>query len=206
MSDLVRRERPERGATRPSPARLGVVTVGQEFAAEFPDADISSTESYASLVRVGSALLMELDRCIEATFGIPHPAATALAVVEGAEQPLTPTQISERVLVAAATMTATLDLLEKRGWVVRRPNPADRRSVLVEITDEGRAASDRLLPGIRQVELAVMSGLTERERRQLLRLLVKVLARAATVAEEPPIALAGRRRNPRVGGNDPRVS
>lgn len=206
MSERVRRERPERGASRPSPARLGVVVVDPGFAKEFPDADVSSTESYASLVRVGSALLQELDRCIEATFGIPHPAATALAVIEGAGEALTPTQISERVLVAAATMTATLDLLEKRGWVVRTPNHADRRSILVEITEEGRAVTDRMLPGIRQVELAVMSGLTERERRQLLRLLVKVLERAAAVAEEPPIPLTGRRKNPRSGRIDPRVS
>ena len=205
MSDRVRRERPERGASHPSPARLGIVRVGEDFADEFPDADATSTEAYASLVRVGAALLLEVDRCIESTFDMPHAAATALAVVEGAEQPLTPTQISERVLVAAATMTATLDLLENRGWVVRNPNPADRRSVLVAITDEGRAASDRLLPGIRQVELGVMSALTERERRQLLRMLGKVLGRAAAVAEEPPLTLTGRRNNPRAVRNNSRV-
>ena len=38
------------------------------------------------------------------------------------------------MLVASATMTATLDLLERRGWIRRIPNPGDRRSVLIEIT------------------------------------------------------------------------
>ena len=93
-------------------------------------------------------------------------------------------------------MTATLDLLENRGWVVRRPNPDDRRSVLVEVTEEGCAAADRLLPGIRLVEREVMSALTPRERQQLLRLLEKVLARAAEVAEQPATPLDGPRRRP----------
>ena len=164
------------------------------FAEEFPDADTGSTEAYASLIRTGTALLVELDRCIQATFDLPHAAATALAVIEGAGEPLTPSEISERVLVASATMTATLDVLEHRGWVVRRTNPEDRRSLLVEVTDEGRSAADRLLPGIRRVEREVMSGLTPKERQQLLRLLAKVLARAADVAEQPPIPLEGIRR------------
>ncbi len=170
--------------------------VGADFTNEFPDGDTTSTEAYATLVRSGTALLQELGRSIEATFDVPHAAATALAVIEGAGAPLTPSDISERVLVASATMTATLDLLEGRGWVRRRPNPADRRSLLVEITDEGRAATDQLLPGIRAVERTVMSGLSERERSQLLRLLAKVLARAADVANEPPAPLQGRRRRP----------
>ena len=77
---------------------------------------------------------------------MPQAAATALAVLDGASQPLTPSEISERLLVASATMTATLDLLEHRGWIRRTPNPEDRRSVLVRITVEGQAAADQLPP------------------------------------------------------------
>ena len=54
-------------------------------------------------------------------------------------------------------MTATLYLLERRGWIRRTPNPVDRRSVLVKITPDGRAAADQLLPGIRAIERSVMS-------------------------------------------------
>jgi len=196
VSDQASRERPGRGGRRASPARLGLVRVGDNFSDEFPDGDATSTEAYASLVRTGVALLGELDRCLMATFGVPQLAATALAVVEGADHPLTPTEISERVLVAAATMTATLNVLERRGWVVRRPNPQDRRSMLVEITSDGRSTLDQLLPGVRLLERDAMSGLTDRERRQLLRLLSKVLSSAAALAAGPPIALAGRRNRP----------
>jgi len=170
-----------------------VVRVGEDFAAEYPDADVASTEGYSTLVRTGTALLLELDRCILASFDVAHPVVTALAVLEGADRPLTPSEIGERVLVASATMTSTLDVLERRGWVERRPNPDDRRSVLVAITAEGRAATDQFLPGIREVERRMMSGLTPMEREQFVVLLGKVLTRAAEMADEPPVPLDGRR-------------
>jgi len=93
-------------------------------------------------------------------------------------------------------MTATLDVLERRGWIERRPNPSDRRSVLVSITEAGRATTDQLLPGVRVVEREAMATLTPRERDQLLRLLAKVLDRAAEIAAETPIPLEGRRIRP----------
>jgi len=197
VSDENRRRRPGRsGAGRPSPASRGVVRVGPGFAEEYPDGDPRSTEAYATLARVGAALLQELERCILASFDMPQPAATVLAVIEGAEEPLTPTQISERVLAPSATITATLDLLERRGWIERRTNPDDRRSLLVAVTPEGRRTADRLLPGIRTLERETLSALTARERDQLMRMLEKVTARAAEIAADPPIPLEGRRARP----------
>ena len=158
------------------------------------------TEAYASVCRTGEALLGELDRRVRLTFGIGQAAATALAVIDGAGVPLTPSQVSDRVLIASATMTATLDLLERRGWIRRVPSPDDRRSTLIEITPDGRAATDRLLPGIRTLEQSVLSALTPGECAQLLGLLAKILARAAEVAAGPPEPLDGQRIRPaRVG-------
>jgi MarR family transcriptional regulator, 2-MHQ and catechol-resistance regulon repressor len=200
MSEPGRPLRPGR-RSRPSPASLGVVRVDADFQDEYPDADTTCTEAYASLVRTGQALLSEIDRRIWLTVGIPHPAVTALAVIDGAGEPLTPSQVSDRVLVASATMTATLDLLERRGWILRIPNPGDRRSVLIEITSDGRAIADQLLPGIRALERSVLSALTPGEREHLLELLAKILARTAEVAAGQPEPLSGRRVRPaRLGG------
>ncbi len=182
--------------SRPSPASLGLIRVDADFTDEYPGGDPTCTEAYASLCRTGEALLGEFDRRIAATFGMPQAAATALAVIDGAGEPLTPSQVSDRVLVASATMTATLDLLEYRGWIRRIPNPADRRSVLIEITPDGRAAADQLLPGIRTVERNTLSALTPEERAHLLEMLAKILARAAEVAAGPPEPLNGQRIRP----------
>ena len=93
-------------------------------------------------------------------------------------------------------MTATLDLLERRGWVRRAPNPGDRRSTLVEITPDGRAVANKMLPGIRTLEKSVLTALTPGERAQLLGLLAKILDRAAAVATEDPEPLTGLRVRP----------
>jgi DNA-binding MarR family transcriptional regulator len=173
-----------------------VVRVDADFADEYPGGDPTCTEAYASLCRTGEALLAELDRRIWLTAGIPQAGATALAVIDGAGAPLTPSQVSDRVLVASATMTATLDLLERRGWIRRIPNPGDRRSVLIEITSDGRAVVDQLLPGIRTIERSILSALTPDERAHLLDMLARILARAAEVAAEQPEPLTGQRIRP----------
>ena len=76
------------------------------------------------------------------------------------------------------------DLLEHRGWIRRIPNPDDRRSTLIEITPDGRAAADQLLPGIRTLEKSILSALSCEERAHLLDLLAKILTRAAEVATD----------------------
>ena len=167
-----------------------------DFGTEFPDGDAASTEGYASLCRTGEALLAEIERHAQSTFGITQTMATTLAVIDGAAEPLTPKEISARLLVPSATMTATLDVLEDRGWIRRLVNPADRRSVLVESTRAGRSTADGLLAGIRDLERNTLSALSDRERVQLLRLLGKVLDSAAQIAAEPPRKLAGRRVRP----------
>jgi DNA-binding MarR family transcriptional regulator len=197
MSEPNRPLRPGRGGRgRPSPASLGIVKVDADFEDEYPGGDAACTEAYASLCRTGEALLGELDRHIAATFGISQAVATALAVIDGAGTPLTPSQVGDRVLIASATMTATLDLLERRGWIRRVPNPADRRSVLIEITAEGRATTDQLLPGIRTIERSILSALTPGERDHLLDLLAKILTRTAEVAVGPSEPLHGQRNRP----------
>lgn len=173
-----------------------MVKVGEDFAAEYPDGDPLAAEAVATLIRAGQAINTELDRAMLASHGAPQPIMTCLAVIDGAETALTPSEISERTLVSSATMTNTLDALEHLGWARRIPNPDDRRSVLVEITDEGQAVADRFLPGIRALEQALCSELTSAERATLLKLLGKVLKATAAVAAAEPIPLEGRRIRP----------
>lgn len=180
----------------PSPAALGVVKVGSDFADEFPDGDPVAAEAYATLIRTGLALIHEIERTMLATFGVAQSVLNSLAIIDGAGEPLTPSQISERSLTSSATMTGTLDTLEYQGWVRRLPNPDDRRSLLIEITDEGRVIADQFLPGIRKIEQAVFADLGTNERHALLKVLAKVLASAAAVAMADPIPLEGRRNRP----------
>ena len=183
-------------ASQPSLAALGVVRVPPDFTAEFPDGDPTAAEVNATLIRAGQALYDELDRAMQASFGVPQSVLQALAVIDGAGVPLTPSEIAERVVRSSATMTNLLDALEREGWARRVPNPDDRRSVLVEITADGKALADRFLPGVRKFELAVMGDLTPPERSTLMAIVAKVLEATARLSTAEPIPLDGRRNRP----------
>ena len=197
MSDPRGPRRLRRPSARPpSPAALDVVKVDIDFTEEYPDGDPAAAEAAATLIRAGGALNAEIERAMQASFGVPEEVLNSLTVIDGADTLLTPSQIGERTLTPSATMTSTLDALEVQGWVRRIPNPDDRRSVLIEITDEGQAVADRLLPGIRRLEQDALAELTDAERRTLLELLGKVLRSVAAVAAAEPVPLDGRRNRP----------
>jgi MarR family transcriptional regulator, organic hydroperoxide resistance regulator len=73
------------------------------------------------------------------------------------------------------TLTAMLDKLERSGLVVRKPDPADRRVRIPEITEAGRAVQTQVAPAVRQVEVDVLRSLSPQQRddlRDILRELV----------------------------------
>jgi len=55
---------------------------------------------------------------------------------------LTPTQLLESVMLSSGGMTARLDSLERDKLIYRRPDPRDRRMVLVALTARGRRVID----------------------------------------------------------------
>jgi DNA-binding MarR family transcriptional regulator len=173
------------------------VRVDADFSDEFPDGDPIATEIVATLVRTGEAASDEIERAMLASFGVGEPVLNALAVIDGSPEPLTPKMIGERTLKSSGTITGTLDTLELQGWIRRINNPDDRRSVLIEITDAGRAVIDRMLPGIRVIDKLAVAALDAAEREQLMRLLDKVLRTIATVAEAEPTVLDGTRNRPK---------
>ncbi len=71
------------------------------------------------------------------------------------------------------TMTGIVDTLEKKGLVIRRPNPGDRRSLLVHLTDKGRALQ-KTTPAMNATFSNCCDGLTTAETKQLSALLQKL--------------------------------
>ena len=57
-----------------------------------------------------------------------------------AQQPSRITDLAAREHVTQPGITLLVNRLEQRGWVERRPDPADRRVVMVALTAEGRDA------------------------------------------------------------------
>lgn len=151
-----------------------------------------------ALVKVGEAFMAMASQALR-HHRISAAGRQALAILEGAGEPLSPTTIAERLIVRTATVTSLLDTLEKRGLLVRRPDPNDRRKLLVSLTDAGRAIVNQSLPEMVALQTAVMAGLTEPQRRQLLRALAVVREGVATIDADATVAAAPKRGKPRRG-------
>jgi DNA-binding MarR family transcriptional regulator len=149
-----------------------------------------------ALVRTGDQLLAGIDQALR-HHRLSRAGREALAVLDGAGQPLSPTAIAERLIVTTASVTSLLDTLERRGLVERRPDPTDRRRLLIVITQDGKAIVDQFLPEVVALQTAALAALTEAQRQQLVELLATVRANMATLDANEVIRAAAPRGVPR---------
>jgi len=84
-------------------------------------------------------------------------------------------ELARRAELTSGAMTSRLDALEKEGLVRRLRDPGDRRSVLVELTDEGRDKHEQGMGIQAQKEALLVEALTDTEKEQLNSLLRRVM-------------------------------
>jgi DNA-binding MarR family transcriptional regulator len=142
----------------------------------------SANECIVGIVRAGEAFVALANRAL-AGYQLSPAARQALAVLDGAGEPLSPTEIARRLIVTTASVTSLLDTLERRGLVERRPDPADRRRLLVAITPTAQAMVRQYVPEVVALQGAVMSGIGEEDRQQLIAVLTRI--REAIAAASP---------------------
>jgi DNA-binding MarR family transcriptional regulator len=150
--------------TKPRATKPGF-RVSARFRAEHPDADVTATELVINVLVAAGLVLNQLEQLLR-RHRLSVGSFNTLQVVAGADEPLTPSEISRRipVPVTTATMTGILDTAERRNLVARVPHPDDRRRILVHITDEGRALLDEVVPQVLEHEQVWTAGLTRAQR------------------------------------------
>lgn len=90
--------------------------------------------------------------------------------------------MGERLMVHPTSVTNTIDRLEAAGMVVRKPNPADGRGRLAEITAAGRTAVQAATRDLMAAEFG-LSGYSETDREALFTLLRALRVSAGDFAE-----------------------
>jgi DNA-binding MarR family transcriptional regulator len=109
----------------------------------------------AALERVGLSL---------AKFG-------ALSKLVTAGQPLPLSTLAERCACVRSNITQLVDRLEADGLVARADDPHDRRSVLAELTAEGRRRQAAGVQAIEEAERELLAGVPKPRQDALLELL-----------------------------------
>ncbi|MFG2824901.1 MarR family winged helix-turn-helix transcriptional regulator [Kitasatospora sp. NPDC048365] len=89
---------------------------------------------------------------------------------------LIPSVLAASLMMSRAGMTSRLDRLEAAGLVERRLDPADRRSFLVALTDEGTTTVDAAMTDHAADEARLLAPLTDAEHAALDAILRKLLA------------------------------
>ena len=82
--------------------------------------------------------------------------------------------LADAVGSSSATLTRIVDRLVGRGLVYRTADDADRRRVLVQLSQRGADKVASLRPEVKRAEACLLADLTALERDQLTALLTRV--------------------------------
>ncbi|HLK94389.1 MAG TPA: MarR family transcriptional regulator [Nocardioidaceae bacterium] len=142
-----------------------------------PDVDVTPLHVLSRVTR----LAHQLDRARRAAFSAHRLDIwefDVLSALRRAGKPyeLSPGALVRETLVTSGTMTNRVDRLVSRQLVTRRPDPDDRRGVLVRLTNAGREAVDAALDALLASERHLLAGLDRRDQQQLAALLRKLTA------------------------------
>ncbi len=150
----------------------GPVHVDPGFVTEYPGADPLAIGCIINLFRTHDLLDGLMNQWLR-QLGLSVGSFAVLVALHDAQEPLTPKELSERLLVTRGTVTGLLDTLQRRGIVRRMPHPTDRRMLLIEMTDDGDELFAQLRPLV-YLEGDWMAALDVDEKQTLLMLLGKM--------------------------------
>jgi DNA-binding MarR family transcriptional regulator len=152
------------------------------WAALRPDLSITELGVTGRLSRLGQHMA-DRDDAVFGRFGVSRGEVGLLSAlrVSGPAHQLSPTQLGRGLMLSSAGVTSRLDRLERRGLVARLPDPADRRGIIVELTDAGLALVDEAVAAKTQADRQLLARMDPADVESLERLLRTLLS-----ALEPP--------------------
>lgn len=143
---------------------------------ERPDLDVTPLEVLSRVSRLARRLDLARGTAF-AEHGLDGWEFDVLSALRRAGTPyeLSPGQLVTETLVTSGTMTNRVDRLAARGFVERRPDPTDRRGVIVRLTTTGMAVVDAALADLLAHEHDLLADLDAEEREDLSGLLRRLL-------------------------------
>lgn len=153
-----------------------------DFYDQTPGANILATEAVMNTVRTADMLFDQIGRLLR-PLNVSAAGGLVLGILRD-DGPMSPSGISERLIVTRATVTGVLDSLEQRKFVRRSANPADRRSLVVEITPKGLNVLQELRTIVHRHEKAWLAGFSDLDLRAYIEQLHRIQDSLASVSED----------------------
>ena len=150
----------------------------EQWNRERPDLDVAPMGLLGRIARLRTHLAREVEQTL-AAHGLNSATFDVLATLRRSGPPyaLSPGDLLATTMVSSGTMTNRLDQLEKAGLVARAHNPEDRRSVIIALTEKGRAVVDEAVTAHVANQHRLVETLSSEERKQLDGLLRTFLGR-----------------------------
>ena len=140
----------------------------------------------AELLACASWRLRRTSRAELEPFGLTFGQARALRLLARAGEPLRIGELAARLEIVPRSATTMVDALEQADLVARRPDPLDRRSILVCLTTVGRELVARHRRARRASAEALFARLDRPQAEQLRDLLATLLEREPAPDRDEP--------------------
>ncbi|MCA1655610.1 MAG: MarR family transcriptional regulator [Pseudonocardiaceae bacterium] len=129
-----------------------------------PGMDVSPLEVVGRLLLCASHLERALVRALK-PLGLSFGDFDVLNTLRRIGTAANPKELANASLITSGAMTARLDRLADAGLVERATDPADRRGVLVTLTDTGEQVADQALRAVLDADEAFLAPLADPQRK-----------------------------------------
>ncbi|SPZ21161.1 Multiple antibiotic resistance protein marR [Providencia rettgeri] len=152
-----------------------VDTLIQEWLETVPTLDLSGLPIIARIVRMSHYISQFIDANL-ARYNLNVGEFEVLAALaRNPDRQLSPKELQKKILISSGGLSNRINRLEEKKFIVRIPDPADRRGVIVKITPEGRKLTLEAVETHVAIEKSLVQGLDDENKDQLAMLLKKLI-------------------------------
>lgn len=142
--------------------------VVEHWAKEKPDLETEPMAIMGRLMRIAKYMETEVAQ-LHKRYDLKLGEFDVLATLRRSGQPfrLTPSELIDSMMLTSGAMTNRLDKLESKGLISREHSKEDRRSVTVELTQDGFVLIDKIIEEHAAVQAKLVKGMNANQKKQM---------------------------------------
>ena len=95
------------------------------------------------------------------------------------------TELAAATTIEVSTLSRLITTMQSRGLVGRAKSPEDARAVVVDLTEAGRAMTEKIIPTALRYEAAAVDHISDQDRDLLRRLLIQLYGNIGVLEPKP---------------------